>query len=383
MSLYIDLTEFLAKPITTGIQRVAGEICKHLPHDAATPVRFDSGRYIAFSSVLIQMIGKYFSDPGESRIAEIRRLSTVENGSVIRPSEEDSVLVPELFVDPQRLAFFREMPERELQRHRFLVYDLIPITHPQYFAMDWPLQTYGYFQLIRRAPYCAFISEWTRDVYYGRLKRTSERGGVVLALGSDSLGARPKQPNLNRPLTFTVVGNIEPRKNHELIVEAFEPLLREIDGLKLLFVGKMDRDSVFTRKLVRLDADKQSGFEFHASANDTTLRSYLERSRASIYVSAAEGYGLPPVESLWVGTPVIATKATPSLKSIRPRGVHYIEPLDALNLRRAVLAFLDNAYANRQAEQTLQLTLPTWESFAAEVLRWSASRPDFEAYRTR
>ena len=33
MSLYIDLTEFLVNPITTGIQRIIGEICKYTPHE--------------------------------------------------------------------------------------------------------------------------------------------------------------------------------------------------------------------------------------------------------------------------------------------------------------------------------------------------------------
>ncbi|MGI0135190.1 MAG: hypothetical protein ACREBW_09570, partial [Candidatus Micrarchaeaceae archaeon] len=128
MSLYIDLTEFLAKPITTGIQRVAGEICKHLPPETAVPVRLHSRRYTAFSPDLIQTIGMHFANPSESGIAEIRRLGAIERGSRIQISERDTVLVPELFIDPGRIAFFRDMTQTEFERYRFIVYDLIPIT---------------------------------------------------------------------------------------------------------------------------------------------------------------------------------------------------------------------------------------------------------------
>lgn len=371
MSLYIDLTEFLTNPITTGIQRIAGEICRYLPFDAAIPVRFHSGSYVAFPPALISSIGTYFRDPGESGAAGIRGIGAGKNGSAIEISQNDTVLVPEVFIDPQRVAFFREMPEQELQRYRFIVYDLLPITHPEYFRTDWLLEIYGYFRTLRRASWCGFISEDTRQDYYDRLKRTHSRGGIVLPLGCDGLGPRRTPPALNRPLHFAVLGTIEPRKNHELILEAFEPLLRQLDGLSLSFIGAMGWvDSEFAQKVQTLSLDNNSGFHFYSAPGDDAIRSCIERSRATIYISAAEGYGLPPVESLWLGTPVIASTTVPSLKAMGPEGIHFVEPLNVLNLRSAVLAFVDNAYANQKTLETVHLNLPTWSSFTQEVLRW-------------
>jgi len=371
MSLYIDLTEFLTNPITTGIQRIVGEICRYAPPNAAIPIRIHSGQNLAFSPGLMNVIGSYFRSPGERGTREIRQLSAVENGSPIKVSPGDTVVVPEFITDTQRFAFFREMPEEQLQRYRFIVYDLLPITHPEYFAAsDWFTEIYQYYTIIRRAS-CGFISEETRDIYYGRLKRTNTRSGVILPLGCDSFGPRANRPTLNRPLTFSVLGTIEPRKNHELILEAFEPLLRQIGGLGLSFIGKMGWvDSEFAQKVQALASDKNSGFRFHSVPGDDEIRSCIERSRATIYVSAAEGYGLPPVESLWLGTPVIASTTIPSLKGLGSAGIHYVEPLNVFNLRRAVLAFLDDAYANRKTEETMHLNLPTWRSFTQEVLRW-------------
>jgi glycosyltransferase involved in cell wall biosynthesis len=371
MSLYIDLSEFLKNPITTGIQRIEGEICRYLPSDAAIPVRHHFGRYVALPPELISTIGRHFRDPSEAGVKEIRRLGDPESRSPIRVLQSDTVLVPEVIIEQQRLAFLERMDEAEFQRHRFIVYDLLPITHPEYFWSAWLLEICRYYKILRRATCCGFISEDTREAYYGRLKRTSERGGVVLPLGCDSLGPKADRPTLNRPLIFSVLGTVEPRKNHDLILEAFTPLLGQLDGLNLWFIGKMGWvESDFVQKVQALAADKSSGFRFHSAANDDEIRNYVQQSRATIYVSVAEGYGLPPVESLWLGTPVIASRTIPSLKSFGSAGIHFVEPLNVINLRRAILAFVDATYANQKTEETMNLNLPTWQSFTQEVLRW-------------
>lgn len=371
MSLYIDISELLAVPMRTGIQRISGELCRYFPPLTVTPVRLDGDRYVTLPLELISAIGGYFRDGSESAVAAIGRL-TSRNGPPVEISLSDTVIVPEIFSEP-RAAFFRAMPEQQLQRCRFIVYDLLPFTHPEYFPAFMPSMMAGYYQIIRKASCCGFISEYTRDAYYTRLKRTHERGGAVLPLGSDSLGPRPKRTILGRPLTFSVIGTIEPRKNHKLILDAFEPLLQQVRGLNLAFVGKMGWvDPAFSERVHRLAAHRNSGFRFYPSPDDGAIRTCVENSRATIYVSAAEGYGLPPVESLWLGTPVIASTTTPSLQQLGSAGVHYVEPVTVPNLRRAVFAFLNDAYANGKIEEAMYLRLPTWQSFTDEVLQWCA-----------
>src|ERR1700685_3299534 len=198
----------------TGIQRISGEICRHAPRESIIPVRLNTDHYTALPPLLIEAIGKYFQDPGDAFVNEIKRIGATSNGAKVRPSASDSVLVPEIF-DETRAAFFRAMSPQQAERLRFVVYDLLPFTHPEYFLPDMPLIMYGYYDVIRRLGQCGFISEYTRNVYCSRLKRTSSAEGVILPLGCDSLGHKAQQPNYNRPLTFTVLGTIEPRKNHQ------------------------------------------------------------------------------------------------------------------------------------------------------------------------
>jgi glycosyltransferase involved in cell wall biosynthesis len=372
MSFYIDFTEFLSGPPRTGIQRVASEMCRHLPSNIAVPIRLDCGHYIALSQEVMGLIGDHFTDSASD---DIGRLAAPQHKSTISFMNDDVVLVPEVFFQRERLAFFRTMSDQEFERYRFVVYDLLPLTHPEYFVGDMPLSAIcGYFRTIRRASEPGFISDHTRDSYYKRLKRTEDRGGVVLHLGADALGRRSGREPRNRARVFSVIGTIEPRKNHEMILDAFEPLLREIDGLSLIFMGRMGWVSpAFNERVHKLAADKDSGFTFISTANDQSIRQCIEECRATIYVSAVEGYGLPPIESLWVGTPVIASNKLPSLTDLGSFGIHIVDPPSVVSLRHAIRAFLDDGYAERKREEAMRLKLPTWRSFADEVWRWCSS----------
>ena len=106
MSLYIDLSEFLGNPIATGIQRIPGEMCKCLPTNAMIPVRLHAGRCVALPPALIDLVRCHFREAGQSGVDEIRRFGAVDNGGAVRLSEGDTLLVPEVFDNPERLKYF-------------------------------------------------------------------------------------------------------------------------------------------------------------------------------------------------------------------------------------------------------------------------------------
>jgi glycosyltransferase involved in cell wall biosynthesis len=370
MSIYIDISEFLAVPMRTGIQRILGEICRYAQPDVFVPVRLVSDYLVALPSKLITAIATYF-DRGDDEIRnEIFRLGSSDGCVPINVSQHDTLLVPEIF-GPDRAAFYGRMTEEQLSRCRFIVYDLLPFTHPEYFPPFVPPFLAHYFRIIRRAPHCGFISEDTRSLYYSRLRRTNVNGGVVLPLGSDALGSRASVARLHRALTFTVLGTIEPRKNPDLIFEAFRPVLCRTPDLRLIFMGKMGWvGSKFAREVQISAADKTSGVQHIPTPDDSIIRQHVENSRATIYVSTAEGYGLPPVESLWLGTPVIASRTVPSMQRLGTSGIHYVDSLSVEGIRDAVLAFRNDRYANGKVTEALSMDLPTWRSFSEEVTRW-------------
>jgi glycosyltransferase involved in cell wall biosynthesis len=381
MSVFVDLTEFLTHPHRTGIQRVAGELCRSWPDSIPLrPVKLVHGRgLVELPASVLQCIAEYFRGGEEQTLGELRSLvEKAEQGGRLA-GDGIAIVVPEVFFDAQRIAYFRELSQSQLARCYFIVFDALPLTHPHYFAADVPYDVISaYFCLVRDAPHTGFISNQTREVYYRRLKRASMTDGPVLRLGSDGLGPRGEHERTASSL-FAVIGTIEPRKNHQLILDAFEPLFKQIPDLQLAFLGRMGWvDTAFADRVRKL-ARNNENFTFIENPSDLTIRAYIERARATLFLSTAEGFGLPPVESLWLDTPVIASSQVPSLEEIGSQGVCRVDPLDVEGIRKSVRLFLDPEYYKAKATEARELNLPTWTSFAEQVAQWVTSTKLAEA----
>ena len=190
-----------------------------------------------------------------------------------------------------------------------VVYDLLPITHPECFLradetadwLDW---------LARHADHLLGIS---RDVEQAILRQWPGRArppGHFL-LGADFAPADPSAPapRLDRviaPPCFLMVGTLEPRKGHAEALDAFESLwARGVDS-RLLIIG---REGWLVDGLVRrLRGHRELGRRLHwmDDADDGELAAAYLRATALIAASRGEGFGLPLVEAQMAGLPVIA-----------------------------------------------------------------------------
>src|SRR5262249_9082609 len=136
------------------------------------------------------------------------------------------LLNPELFFDGARLDFYDRLLPRLRDRVFFFLHDFLPWLRPQLFAKGGLLYTMGYVRLVRRLEHVSFNSEATRRDYLERILRRDRPTGPVLMLGSDGLGvAEPEFTAHAR--SFTVIGSLEPRKNHRAVLDAFEALWAE------------------------------------------------------------------------------------------------------------------------------------------------------------
>jgi glycosyltransferase involved in cell wall biosynthesis len=380
MSVYVDITEFITRPHRTGIQRVTAELCRNWPDDSVlTPVKVTrDARLVKLPDETLHLISDYFNADTDSVDACARRVTELgESAETTAPNsplqENDTLLCPELFFDPVRVYYYESRPISLQKRYCFIIYDLLPLTHPEFFVPDAPHDIVcRYYHLIRTVNHVAFISRATQAAFSQRLLRSDHTLGAVTWLGSDSLGPRPDfltEPVCRDP-HFVVVGTIEPRKNHLMVLEAFEPLFQCVPDLRLTFVGRIGWLNSDDRARIESARSRYKGFNICSIADDATVQRYIRESRATIFASAAEGFGLPPVESLWLGTPVICSGSIPSLETCGIRGVHVLETLTAQQIRSAVLEFIDPSYAETKVKEAQALQLPTWKSFACAVRDW-------------
>lgn len=376
MRALIDLTEFLTSPHRTGIQRVCGELCRAWPARVeVTPVKITRAfGMVALPQETMDVMRSYFeAGDGRDRIADqIRLLSEAAESSpqAISLGADDRLLVPEVFFNPGRMLFYEHLEDSARRQTFFIVFDILPLTHPFFFTPEAPHEVISrYFRLTRLFENVGFISEATRRVHNERYCRRAGVG-IVLRLGSNSLIEHRPEPRICDSWTFSTVGTIEPRKRHDVIMDALVPLLCREANLCLTIAGRMGWVGPTFENRVRSLPDQLQNFIWREHCDDETIRKTLESSRATIFVSDAEGFGLPPVESLWQGVPVIASAAVPSLESYGDLGIHRIDAVTPENVRRAVLAFLDDDYYRRKLEETRKLDLPTWSSFANQVADW-------------
>jgi glycosyltransferase involved in cell wall biosynthesis len=165
------------------------------------------------------------------------------------------------------------------------------------------------------------------------------------------------------------VGNAYPHKNLTMLLEVFDQLTR-VKGnekLQLVFVGKEDH---FTKKLkerVRLLHSADS-IVFFGEATDDELTALYRNARALVFPSIAEGFGLPAIEAMAYGCPVICSDIPIFHEILGDRATYFNpkNPLDMLQCMQQITqtshkpkAFIDSRFSWKKMAI---ITLAAYES---------------------
>ncbi len=103
---------------------------------------------------------------------------------------------------------------------------------------------------------------------------------------------------------YLYVGNVKPHKGLDTLIEAFQRLP---ESYRLLIVGSKDSFKTNDRKVTKLLENLSSSTKivFTGRVTDNELKSIITNAEALIQPSRYEGFGLPPLEAMLLGTPVI------------------------------------------------------------------------------
>ena len=191
-------------------------------------------------------------------------------------------------------------------------------------------------------------------------------------LGADfSAGTvEPLKPPTDHPKrhSFLMVGTIEPRKGHRVAIEAFETLWKEGFDIDLVVVGKPGWESDQLINRLRLHPTAGTRLRWHSDAKDDELRRLYGEFDALIATSFVEGFGLPLVEAMHFGKPVIVSDI-PVFREITESGTsaHFFEVGSSIGLAAAVRKFIaDSVSEERPVEK---LPWASWSTSAAELQR--------------
>jgi glycosyltransferase involved in cell wall biosynthesis len=174
-----------------------------------------------------------------------------------------------------------------------------------------------------------------------------------------------------RPRKYVLcVSSVAPHKNFEVIARAL-PLLADCD-LRVAVVGAID-DRVFGRRAT-FRFEQLERLEY---VNDARLRALYENAAAFVHPSLYEGFGIPPLEAMALGCPVIASKAA-SIPEVCGPAALYFEPRDAEALAALIRRVLFHP-GERERLTSLgraQLLEHSWEASARAFLALLAASPD-------
>jgi glycosyltransferase involved in cell wall biosynthesis len=134
-------------------------------------------------------------------------------------------------------------------------------------------------------------------------------------------------------------GNIKPHKNVDRLIEAFAMLrTRGLENVTLLIIGDEISKYSSLRRLVHRHQIRQQ-VRFLGFVSTDTLAALYRLARAFVFPSLYEGFGLPPLEAMASGTPVI-TSNTSSLPEVVGDAALLIDPLNTEELADAMVRVL-------------------------------------------
>jgi glycosyltransferase involved in cell wall biosynthesis len=164
---------------------------------------------------------------------------------------------------------------------------------------------------------------------------------------------------------FIFVGSIHPRKNIGRLLQAFEHFKTQTNSpLKLVIVGAIFwRMKELTEILNRMRFKKD--VIFTGRLNDSDLRNIIAAAFCLTFVPYFEGFGMPVVEAMSSGVPVIASNTT-ATPEIGGSAAHYFDPFNTADIAKALLKITaDDQYRNDLISQGLiQRRKFTWEKSA-------------------
>jgi glycosyltransferase involved in cell wall biosynthesis len=257
-----------------------------------------------------------------------------------------------------------------------VIYDLLPISHPQFFAPLFCAQFERWLTtMIPMADAFVCISHATTYA----LREFATHRGLTTAIGPVGVFPLGTKITLSEiaPSTavatafgdgarpFLMVGTIEPRKNHSLVLDAFDQAWSEDSQAPLVVIGKRgwQCEDVIARfaDLIR----NGRPFTYICDATDADLQYAYRRSRCLIFPSFAEGFGLPIVEALAQGLPVIASDI-PVHREVGNDHATYIPLGDPDHLARTIRSIEDGS-TTLHAPTPGTVHLPTWTESAAAI----------------
>lgn len=150
---------------------------------------------------------------------------------------------------------------------------------------------------------------------------------------------------------FLYLGTLEPRKNIERVIEAYWSLTQELGEKcpELVLAGGKGwlYDKIF-EIVKRLELEKKVVFTGYVDAQDAPI--LMKGAKAFVFPSLYEGFGMPPIEAMACGTPVITSNVSSLPEVVGDAGI-YVNPLSAEEIKSALKTIVQDSERCRELSE--------------------------------
>lgn len=263
------------------------------------------------------------------------------------------------------------------QNHIITLHDIAVFSHPEWFSSSYSLWKRTLIpRVAKRAKGILTVSKFSKSVICTHLDISPQKIKAVYN-GVDTNRFKPaaapaiqnvrQKYNLNTPYLLTL-GSLDPRKNFKRTVEAWNRCREQekMKGFVLAIAGGSNANF--------------SSPELNLSGDATRLLGYVEEEDLpALYSGAAgfllpslfEGFGLPVIEAMACGTPVITSNTT-ALDEISADAALKVTPTDTNSIKEAIMELLDSpSLQTRLTERGMERARHfSWDKTAREIYRY-------------
>lgn len=191
---------------------------------------------------------------------------------------------------------------------------------------------------------------------------------TVIYLAADKIAEAPKSvPDVTPGSFIMYVGRPLPHKNLKRLIEAYSIIRNTKHSVQLALVGAPDK--LYDRHAQWVKAEHVEGVVFTGFASEGQLRWLYQNSAAYVFPSLSEGFGLPGLEAMVHGAPVISSRAT-CLPEIYGEAAEYFDPTSVRDMVRVIGHVLEDPARRQQLRQLgfAQARKYSWRKTAEQTL---------------
>ncbi|OQY46060.1 MAG: hypothetical protein B6242_08865 [Anaerolineaceae bacterium 4572_78] len=341
-----------------GIGRYMKEMLAILPHKEVEVTTLHAGRTQSHNGTV--------SLPGAKLLPGLLTIGQIEIGLVVKQQNLDIIhdstgCIPLMFAGTKRVA---------------TIYDVIPYIYPETSSkLDWLIYRFWLPKVVHHIDAVFTISQQSKQDIMKYLKVKPEKifnmscaaNSTYQPMTRIQINPILRKHGINFPYIL-YVGSIEARKNLKRLLESFALLLKQLPQAQLVIVGaKKWKFTPIFETVQRLNLE--SHLHFTGYIPDEDLPAIYNGADVFVFPSLYEGFGLPVLEAMACGTPVITSNIS-SLPEVAGKAALYVFPKNIQEITDAMYRLLtDSALADDLRTRGLtQAKKFSWEKTAQETI---------------